>query len=52
MKKIQIDDYEVNNPPYEEINRLWDKAEKLKIPDYKTMTKSELTKAINKSRQK
>lgn len=51
MKKIQIDDYEVNNPPYEEISRLWDRAEKLKIPDYKAMPKSELTKAINKARK-
>lgn len=52
MKKIQIDDYKVNNPPYEEINRLWSKAERLKIPDYKTMIKSELIKAITKAREK
>ena len=47
---MNIDDRKVNNPPYDEYGHLWDKAEKIKIPDYKKMTKSELTKAINKAR--
>jgi hypothetical protein len=48
---MNIDDQEVNNPPYDEFGRLWDKAEKLKILNYKKMTKEELIDAIRRKQK-
>ncbi len=46
---MKIDDREINTPPYNVILKLWEKAEKLNIPDYKRMTEEELINAIKKT---